>query len=79
MSYTPLDVLRIERNRLLKKTDHYGLSDVPMSEEMKTYRQALRDLPANSSPKFADGVEIEKWSVFPSSLLTNVTFPTKPS
>tara|TARA_R100001509_G_scaffold141793_3_gene96975 strand:+ start:1380 stop:1610 length:231 start_codon:yes stop_codon:yes gene_type:complete len=75
---TPMDILRIERNKLLKETDHYGLSDVSMSEEMKTYRQQLRDLPSTASPKFADGVEIEKWGVFPVSLITNVTFPTKP-
>ena len=36
---------RTERDRLLKETDHYGLSDVTMSAEMTTYRQALRDVP----------------------------------
>jgi hypothetical protein len=36
---------RAERDRLLKATDHYGLSDVTMSEAMATYRQALRDVP----------------------------------
>ena len=36
---------RAERDRLLKETDHYGLSDVTMSSEMTTYRQALRDVP----------------------------------
>ena len=36
---------RAERDRLLKETDHYGLSDVTMSAEMTTYRQALRDVP----------------------------------
>ena len=38
-------VERAERDRLLKETDHYGLSDVTMSAEMTTYRQALRDVP----------------------------------
>ena len=38
-------VERAERDRLLKETDHYGLSDVTMSSEMTTYRQALRDVP----------------------------------
>jgi hypothetical protein len=36
---------RDTRNNLLKQTDHFGLSDVTMSAEMTTYRQALRDVP----------------------------------
>lgn len=36
---------RAKRNDLLKATDHFGLSDVTMSAEMTTYRQALRDVP----------------------------------
>jgi len=36
---------RAKRDELLKETDHYGLSDVTMSTEMTTYRQALRDVP----------------------------------
>ena len=36
---------RSARDELLKATDHYGLSDVTMSAEMTTYRQALRDVP----------------------------------
>ena len=44
-----LKVLRNKRNQLLAETDFYALSDVTMSIEMKTYRQALRDLPANTS------------------------------
>jgi len=38
-------VARIERNSLLRETDHYGLSDVTMSNEITTYRQDLRDIP----------------------------------
>ena len=37
--------IRAKRDRLLEETDHYGLSDVTMSTEMTTYRQALRDIP----------------------------------
>jgi|APSaa5957512493_1039668.scaffolds.fasta_scaffold218816_2 hypothetical protein len=37
--------LRSQRNYLLGVTDFHALSDVEMSEEMATYRQALRDLP----------------------------------
>ena len=36
---------RSKRDNLLKATDHYGLSDVTMSEAMTAYRQALRDVP----------------------------------
>ena len=36
--------LRAKRNALLLQTDFYALSDVTMSAEMTTYRQALRDI-----------------------------------
>jgi len=36
--------VRSERDRLLAETDWTGLSDVTMSAEMTTYRQALRDI-----------------------------------
>ena len=39
------DRLRTKRNQLLAETDFYALSDVTMSDDMKTYRQDLRDLP----------------------------------
>ena len=41
--------LRRERNQRLAETDYLALSDVTMSDQMQTYRQALRDLPANTS------------------------------
>ena len=44
-----LEVLREERNRRLAETDYLALSDATLSEDMRTYRQALRDLPANTS------------------------------
>jgi hypothetical protein len=55
--------LRDERTRLLSATDFYSLSDVTMSEDMTTYRQALRDLPSGLST-------VED--------VNNVTYPTKP-
>ena len=55
--------LRAKRNRLLAETDYYALSDVTMSDDMKTYRQELRDLPAGKDT-------VEKCD--------NVTWPTKP-
>ena len=39
---------RSTRDTLLKETDHFALSDVTMSAEMTTYRQALRDVPQQS-------------------------------
>ena len=38
------EVQRAERNRRLQETDWMALGDVVMSEEWKTYRQALRDI-----------------------------------
>jgi len=65
----PLKQLRVERNAKLAETDHHALSDVTLADNMKTYRQQLRDLPATSGGKDAtlkDGV------------LENVTWPQKP-
>jgi hypothetical protein len=65
----PLKQLRVERNAKLAETDHHALSDVTLADNMKTYRQQLRDLPAASGGKDAtlkDGV------------LENVTWPQKP-
>ena len=41
--------LRTKRNQLLAETDYLALSDVTLSTEMAEYRQALRDLPANTT------------------------------
>lgn len=40
---------RVTRNAKLAETDFYALSDVTMSSEMTTYRQALRDLPTHDN------------------------------
>ena len=55
--------LRLRRNALLSSTDFYALSDVTMSDEMKQYRQDLRDITEGLSTK----EEVEA-----------VEFPTKP-
>ena len=55
--------LRSERNRLLAETDYLALSDVTLTSEMETYRQALRELPTGK-----DTV----------AKCENVTWPTKP-
>ena len=42
--------MREIRNRLLAETDHFAFQDRIMTEEIKTYRQALRDLPKMITP-----------------------------
>ena len=58
-----LDSLRNFRNQLLANTDWCALSDVTMSDDMKTYRQNLRDI-----TKGLDTVD----------KVNKVTMPTKP-
>lgn len=41
--------LRQQRNNLIAETDYLALSDATMTDDIKTYRQALRDLPANTT------------------------------
>lgn len=36
--------IRHKRDALLQQTDNFALADRPMTEEMKNYRQALRDI-----------------------------------
>ena len=55
--------LRYKRNSLLAETDFYALSDVTMSDEMKDYRQQLRDI--------TEGLTTEEQ-------VKAVEFPTKP-
>jgi CRISPR/Cas system-associated endonuclease Cas1 len=66
----PMKELRVQRDAKLAETDWTALSDVTMADNMKTYRQALRDLPAHNDGKNAtlkDGV------------LENVKWPQKPA
>ena len=66
-----IDVLRIERNRLLHQCDHYMIADWPITEEKrnewKAYRQALRDLPQTSQPELDENFQ-----------LINLTWPPRP-
>ena len=39
-----MENLRFKRNNLLAETDHYALSDQTLSDDMRTYRQDLRDI-----------------------------------
>jgi len=40
--------LRQQRNQFLTETDYLALADLTLTDEMRSYRQALRDLPANT-------------------------------
>ena len=56
-------LLRNRRNNLLQETDYFALSDVVMSDDMKKYRQDLRDI-TNGVDTFTKA--------------KNKKFPTKP-
>ena len=58
-----MNALRSKRNSLLSATDYLALSDNTMTEEVRTYRQALRDI--------TEGVTTL-------TKVKAVTFPTKP-
>ena len=47
-SAEPMRLLRIERNKRLHDCDWWASSDLEMSQDQIDYRQALRDLPANT-------------------------------
>ena len=59
-----LNKLRERRNVLLIETDYLALSDNTLADNMKTYRQELRDLTSGLDT-------VDK--------INNVTWPTKPS
>ena len=44
-----MEMIRNHRNNLLAETDWMALPDVTMSDEWKTYRQELRDIPASNT------------------------------
>jgi hypothetical protein len=56
--------LRAERNRRISETDFYALSDLTLSDEMKNYRQELRDITQD---------------LVTESDVNSVVWPTKPS
>ena len=70
----PMRLLRIERDKRLADCDWVCAkatdTGVAVSDAWKTYRQALRDLPASASPKLDSEYELD---------LTSVTWPTEPS
>ena len=66
----PMRLLRIERDKLLAACDWRASSDLTLTDSWKTYRPALRDLPASASPKIGIDGHLD---------MTSVTFPTEPS
>lgn len=69
-----IEYLRKKRNELLTETDRYFLPDYPNMdsiklEEIKIYRQQLRDYMAHSSVVNYDGYHVDRI----------IDFPTKPS
>jgi hypothetical protein len=58
-----MEDLRAKRNKLLANTDYFALADNTITEELRTYRQALRDITEGLST--VEQVEA-------------VVFPTKP-
>ena len=67
----PMKELRRQRDEKLAETDWTALADVTMADNMKTYRQALRDLPAHKDGKDA--------SLASDGSLENVKWPLKPA
>ena len=66
----PMRLLRIERDARIAKTDWRASSDLTLTDAWKTYRQALRDLPASATPKLNSDYDLD---------FTSVTWPTQPS
>lgn len=64
----PMRLLRIERDRLIATTDWRFRSDLTPSQAWIDYCQALRDLPANSTP-----------SLDANGQLLGVNWPTPPT
>jgi hypothetical protein len=65
-----MKLLRDERNKRIAKTDWRASSDLTLSSEWSTYRQALRDLPSTATPTLDASYNLD---------LTSVTWPTEPS
>ena len=70
----PMRLLRVERDRRLSACDWVSAkatdTGVAVTTAWKTYRQALRDLPASASPSLDSYGDLN---------LTSVTWPTEPT
>ena len=65
-----MKLLREQRNAKLVDCDWRAVSDLTMSDAWKTYRQALRDLPASTTPTCDSDGNLDS---------SSVTWPTQPS
>ena len=70
------DLIRIQRNKLLKRTDIFVLPDFPhendtIRNDWLTYRQNLRDFPGS--------IDISTILFDEEGVLTGITWPTPPS
>ena len=68
-----LEFIRSIRLGMLQETDFYGMSDVTMSSDMKTYRQALRDITSGLDTVEKTRVKLER-----DTDGSYKNFPTKP-
>ena len=70
----PYKLLREERNKLIAETDWTQLKDISLDsireKNWKDYRQALRDLPSNSTPNLDNNGNLN---------MSSVNWPDKPS
>ena len=71
----PMKLLREERSRRIATSDWMANSDVTMSDEWKTYRQALRDLPKTHPVNYGD----PKLDSNGNLDMGSITWPTSPS
>ena len=65
----PMRLLRVERDARIALTDWRASSDLTLADAWKTYRQALRDLPASATPKLNSDYELD---------FSSFTWPTEP-
>ena len=66
----PMVKLREYRDWKIAQSDWRANSDVTLSDEWKTYRQALRDITKSASPKLDEFGNLD---------MSSVTWPTEPS
>ena len=66
----PMRLLREERNILLAQSDWRASSDLTLSSDWKAYRQDLRDLPAQQTPKLDSNDQLDP---------TSISWPPEPS
>ena len=64
-----MELLRVERDIRIAKTDWRASVDLTLTDAWKTYRQALRDI-TTQTPKLNSDYDLD---------LTSVTWPTEPS